>query len=175
MLKDLETGQTYVPNEVHIADLKPKFRRTEYPEKQYIIPEDEKMRRDEGVEGAEGAEAEVAALRTQDDDELSEPMQQENVRPVRPKRKAKAPQYYGYADDTEDHFEDEGVGSDEDDQEYRVKKILARRKGPDNKWEYLVQFTGYPPNEAMWLKEAALNKKALKEVNKVPITRPRKK
>ena len=39
MLKDLETGQPYVSNEVHIADLKLKFGRTEYPEAQYEIPE----------------------------------------------------------------------------------------------------------------------------------------
>ncbi len=43
MLKDLETGQPYVPNEVHIADLKPNFGRTEYPETQYEMPENKEV------------------------------------------------------------------------------------------------------------------------------------
>ena len=102
------------------------------------------------VKEVEEIEVEVVIPEVQDKDDPSKPMQQKQERPVRPRRKMKAPQYYGQVDDIEGQDEDEGTRSEEDDQEYRVKKILARHKGPNNKWEYLVQFTGYPPNEAMW-------------------------
>ncbi len=175
MLKDPQTDQLYVPNEVHIDDLKLKFGRTEYPETQYNMPEDEEVIDVENIGDIEEVEG-AAGTEVQIEDDLPKAMQQQDQeKPTRPKRKTTAPRYYGQFDDNEDQDEDEGINSDEDDQEYRVKKILARRRGPNKKWEYLVQFTGYPPNEAMWLKEVALNAKALKEANKAPISKPRRK
>ena len=160
--------------------MKPKFGTTEYPETQYNMPEGKKMRGAEGAKELEETEAAVAISDISDKDELpkeelSKPTQEKPGKPDRPKRKTKAPQYYGQVDDNEDYEEDEGMRSEEDDQEYRVKKILSHQKGPDNKWEYLVQFTGYPPNEVIWLKEVALNAKSLKEASKAPILKPRKK
>ena len=46
-LRNVKTGQLYVPNEVHIADLKPKFGRTEQPEAGYEPPESKETEENE--------------------------------------------------------------------------------------------------------------------------------
>ncbi len=64
---------------------------------------------------------------------------------------------------------DEGdTQEDEDIQEYRVKRTLAKMRGPRGRWEYKVHFTGYSPKEAMWLSGTCLNKKALKAADLAP-------
>ena len=57
-----------------------------------------------------------------------------------------------------------------DDIEYRVKRILARRKAKNRgRMEFKVQFVGYSPKEAMWLPAECLNPKAMKAAEKAPI------
>ncbi len=90
---------------------------------------------------------------------------------VRPQEQRKPPKYYGVDPEAQP---DEEVQSDtesekEDTQECRIEKILSTRQGPKVKWEFKVQFMGYPPLEAIWLPGEYLNKKALIAAKRAPI------
>ncbi len=91
----------------------------------------------------------------------------------RSKRRRKSPEYLG-VDVNPQEPDDESDTQDDDDQEYRVKRILAKRRGPQNRWEYKVQFSGYSPREAIWLSGSCLNKKALRAADIAPEVDKRK-
>ncbi len=172
-----ETGKDYVPRDVHIEHLKPIIGRPlreviEKPE-EMEIPVDALDDEATDVEMVNDEETEDVTKVVERDMEIQSPEDKPEVLKTttevrgRPKRQRKPPDYYGVEIEPQD-TDDSDTQEDEDTQEYRVKRILARRRGPRNRWEYKVQFTGYSPKEAIWLSGSCLNKKALKAAELAP-------
>ncbi len=164
-----DTGKDYVPRDVHIEHLKPMIGRPlreviEKPE-EIEMPVDALDEEATSVEMVDEDETEDVAKDVDQETDNRIPEDKPEVETTtevrgRPKRQRKAPDYYGVGKEPQDTDESDAQ-EDEDTQEYRVKRILAKRRGPRNRWEYKVQFTGYSPKEAIWLSGSCLNKKAL--------------
>ncbi len=186
-----DTGDDYVPRDVHIEHLKPMVGRPlqdimeKPPDKWEDVDiqseavggeaEEEIMMEEEVedvTENAMTADKEASMKKTQTPE--GQPKVQETMEVRRlSKRQRKAPDYYGMEQKPQES-EDSETEDEEDTQEYRVKRILAKRRAPNGRWEYKVQFTGYSPKEAMWLSGSCLNKKALKAAENAPEVGKRK-
>ncbi len=178
-----DTGVDYVPRDVHIEHLKPivgrplrevmeKPSEIERPvdaldveaidvemateEETEDVTEDVVQRAEENVPAGDQAEENVPA-----GEQAPEVLR-------RTKRRRKAPDYFGVEVNPQETDDESDTQDEEDTQEYRVKRILAKRRGPQNRWEYKVQFSGYSPREAIWLSGSCLNKKALKAADLAP-------
>ena len=186
-----DTGVDYVPRDVHIEHLKPIVGR---PLRE-VMEKPSEMSRPVDALDEEAIDAEMANEEETEDvtknvvqrAEENEPagVQAEENEPAdespevglevekteglrRTKRRRKAPDYFGMDKNPQQTDDESDTQEDDDNQEYRVKKILAKRRGPRNRWEYKVQFSGYSPREAIWLSGSCLNKKALRAAEFAP-------
>ncbi len=180
------SGRDYVPRDVHIEHLKPMVGRPlrevlERPE-EMEMPVDALDEEATDVEMVEEVETEdvtgIVDQKTKESSPEDKP-EVENAAEDKPevetttevrrrsKRQRKTPEYYGVNKEPQE-TDDSDAQEDKDTQEYRVKRILAKRRGPRNRWEYKVQFTGYSPKEAIWLSGSCLNKKALIAADQAP-------
>ena len=94
-------------------------------------------------------------------------------RKLRERTTLKKPEYYGEPVTTLTNQQAQrlfGYSSKSRDrnQYYKVKRVLGKCPTINNEMQYLVQFVGYDPSEAIWLDEDKLNEKALEEGRMAP-------